>query len=121
MKRIMLIGLAVIGVAPAAYFFGGPAKPVSAAPAFESETWYYADPEMTNEVGYRYVSCNSGNITQGSPGPNRRVFRGEQCSTGYYENCLICWITRWDPEEEEWVGERVSCASVGFDEFPDCG
>ncbi len=119
-KRILLIGLGLVGAAACVYLVGKPA-PVTAAPAYESETYYYADPNFTNEVGYRYVSCNSGNVTQGSPSPNRATFKGEKCSTGVPQNCFYCYGEYWDEEDEEWKTKRITpCYAAEFQGYPEC-
>ena len=107
-KRILLFGLGLVAAAAYLYLVGTP-TPVTAAPPFESETYFYSS--SFNEVGYRFVSCNSGIVTQGSVGPNIVRYIGDRCNSGSPVNCIVCydedgrancnaepWKPLWEPQ-----------------------
>lgn len=76
----VVIGVGV-GFAPKAY----------AMLANENEVFYYSDPEMTNQVGYMYVSCYGRRIMEGdTTAPYRYHSAGYSCRTGAVTSYPYC-------------------------------
>jgi hypothetical protein len=91
MKRFrlaLMLSLLVASITTVAY----------SLPSNSSETYYYSDGTFTEEVGYRYVTCN-GPIYRGGVTSQWWIQYGESCTNGgsycnqsYYDAVAGQWF-----------------------------
>ena len=119
--RRLVIALALVAGASAAIYFS-PANEVGASPAFEVETFFFADPGMTQEIGWRFRGCTGPLLTEGSTGSYRLIYTGDPCSSGSGGGaCYVCYAPV-DPNQGPVPTHRVTCSLMNaeFAGYPEC-
>ena len=120
MRRLVFALALVVGGGAAIYFFS-PVDEVGAAPAFEVETFFFSDPGMTQEIGWRFRGCTGPLLTEGSTSSYRLTYRGDPCSTSTGGACYICYAPV-DPNQGPVPTHRVTCSLMNaeFAGYPEC-
>ncbi len=110
MRRIAIALCLILAAGAVTYF--SQVEEVGAAPPFEVETYFFSDPGLTNEIGWRWRGCSGPAIMEGSFSQHKLIYKGDACGSGSGFACYICYNS----------SGRVSCSltNAEFAGFPEC-